>query len=68
MEQSTWIPWTIPWIPYGMVWNSPYGFHGLFHGFHMEWDFLKKIHQVQYGIHVHSMDWIPWIPPGIHME
>ena len=27
---------------HGMVWNSPHGFHGLFHGIHMEWDFIKK--------------------------
>ena len=31
-----------------MVWNSPYGFHGLFHGIHMEW----------YGtVHMDSMDY-----------
>ena len=27
------------------IWNgmdSPHGIHGLFHGIHMEWDFIKK--------------------------
>ena len=38
MEQAIWIPWTIPWTPYGMglsqknspspIWN-PCSFHGL---------------------------------------
>ena len=52
MEQSTWIPWTIPWNPYGMVWNSPYGFH-------MEWDFIKKFTKSN----IESM-FIPWT--GFH--
>jgi len=25
-------------------------------------ELYQKFHQVPYGFHVHSMDWIPWIP------
>jgi len=62
--ESIWNPWTVPWNPYGLV-----------HGIHMNWcmefiwtgawnphgmGFYQKIHQVQDGFHVHSMDWNPY--------
>jgi len=39
-----------------------HGFHGLFHTIPYGMGLCQKIHQVSYGFHIHSMDWIPWIP------
>jgi hypothetical protein len=53
-NHSIWIPWTIPWIPYGM------GLYQKFTKSNMESMFIPW---------THSMDWIPWtpwtIPPSV---
>jgi len=43
-------------VLYGIHGIIPPGIHGPFHVDSME------------SFHLESMDYIPWIPPGIHME
>jgi hypothetical protein len=43
------------------IWNSPWIPYGM--------ELYQKIHQVQYEIHVHSMDWIPCTRfHGFHLD
>jgi hypothetical protein len=58
-----WISQSI-WNPYGMVWTSPDGIHGIVHGFHMDWDFIKKFTKSN----IESMV-IPWTGfNGSHLD